>query len=58
MHAADKIYQDYKAQRITQEQAVSKLLGEIYKSPVYYQIQKLNEDDIGDLHPQYFGTVR
>lgn len=48
MHAADKIYQDYKAQRITQEQAVSKLLGEIYKSPVYYQIQKLNEDDIGD----------
>ena len=46
MLAVNKIYVCYKNQEISKEKAVSCLLAEIFKSPLYYCTERLPEDEI------------
>ncbi len=45
MLAVNRIYMQYKAQRISRQQAISCLLAEIFKSPRYYHLGSLDEDE-------------
>ena len=44
----NKIYLRYKNQEISKEEAVSYLLAEIFKSPRYYCMEQLPEDEISN----------
>lgn len=46
MLAVNRIYMQYKAQKISRQEAISFLLAEIFKSPRYYHLGSLDEDEV------------